>query len=285
MKKGILIILLAVITASCENIEKTVLDIPLSKYRGPDELSDASIESKTLTGDLENYEEKKILEVDRKIIKNAWLNFQVKDLLTSSDHIKKLIKEYDAYIISTNQYDNSHHYTEDLTIRVNADQLDSLLAKILRESLYTSRKSITTQDVTEEFIDIEIRMKNKKEVEKQYLELLKKAKTVGDILKVEKELRIIREEIEAKQGRLNYLKNQVALSTIYLNYYQEKDDIAQAPDKSFIRKIMIGLEGGWKGLLNFIIGLTYTWPFILILGGLGFLIVKWIKKRRLVVRN
>ena len=71
------------------------------------------------------------------------------------------------------------------------------------------RKNVSVQDVTEEYLDIEARLKTKKEVEARYIEILKsKTKTVEDVLKAEEQIRIIREEIEAREGRLNYLKNQ-----------------------------------------------------------------------------
>ena len=76
--------------------------------------------------------------------------------------------------------------------------------------------------MTEEFIDIEQRLKNKKEVQRRYIEILQnKAKTVEDVLAAEDKIRIIQEEIESREGRLRYLKDNIALSTINIEMYQE----------------------------------------------------------------
>jgi hypothetical protein len=63
----------------------------------------------------------------------------------------------------------------------------------MRESVYTDTKNITADDVTSEFVDVEARLKSKKEVEKRYLELLARAQKVTDVIEVENNLRVIRE--------------------------------------------------------------------------------------------
>ena len=74
--------------------------------------------------------------------------------------------------------------------------------------------------MTEEFVDLKARLKAKKELEDRYLQLLEQAKNVKEMLEIERELSNIREEIEAKEGRLQYLQNKVTLSTIYINFYK-----------------------------------------------------------------
>ena len=131
---------------------------------------------------------------------------------------------------------------------------------------------MTARDVTEEFVDIEARLRTKKEVEKRYLEILSKAATIKDILLVEEQLRVIREEIEAREGRLKYLQNQVSYSTINLEMYQK---LTFEPGFKFFSKIWKALKGGWKGLLNVLVGLVYIWPLLII--GVGVFI--WIRRR------
>src|SRR5690606_18336536 len=81
---------------------------------------------------------------------------------------------------------------------------------------------VNAQDVTEEYYDLETRLKTKKEVEARYIEILKsKAKTVEEILIAEDKIRYLREEIEAVEGRLRLLKNKVGLSTIQIEIYQD----------------------------------------------------------------
>ena len=139
-------------------------------------------------------------------------------------------------------------------------------------------ETISGQDVTEEFVDIETRLKTKKEVEKRYIEFLSRAKNIEEILKIENELRVIREEIEAKEGRLKFLNDRVAYSTINLNIYQNFDYTGASSKKpGFLNKLAEGISAGWSGILNFMVMLTYLWPVWLIGGGLIFL---WIKRRK-----
>ncbi len=98
-----------------------------------------------------------------------------------------------------------------MVIRVSNSDFENLLQEVSSDVKYFDQKEISSEDVTEQFIDIEARLKAKKELENCYLELLKKANKISEILEIEKELVVIREEIESKQGQLNYLQNKVAM--------------------------------------------------------------------------
>ncbi|HWY36385.1 MAG TPA: DUF4349 domain-containing protein, partial [Nitrosopumilaceae archaeon] len=144
-------------------------------------------------------------------------------------------------------------------------------------SLYTNYKNVRSDDVTAEYVDIETRLKTKKEVEQRYIDILRnKAKTVRDVLDAENEIRIIHEEIEAKTGRLNFLKDQVAFSTINLDFYQVTKVTGQ-PDRveySYLSEAGDAFKVGWDGLKRLVIGLIYIWPMYLI----GFLLYWGIKR-------
>jgi len=77
--------------------------------------------------------------------------------------------------------------------------------------------------VTEEFIDLETRLQNKISYLSKYNELLKKAKSVKDILEIEEKTRLIQEEIESVQGRLKFLNNQVDFSALDLQISKKLD--------------------------------------------------------------
>ena len=92
------------------------------------------------------------------------------------------------------------------------------------------------------------------------------------------ELAKIREEIEAKQGRLKYLQSQVSMSTIALRFY--KEDVAVQAQASFGSKIVNALKGGWNGVLTFFIGMLYIWPFLLITALVFYLVKRYLKRSR-----
>ena len=113
-------------------------------------------------------------------------------------------------------------------------------------------------------------------MEERYLELLKQAKTVKDIIEVENQLRQIREEIESTQARINYINQQVSYSTINLQIYE--NSARQTGDQNLLVRILNALRNGWDLLLSFVVGLLYIWPFILLLLLSYFLFRKFLRK-------
>ena len=214
--------------------------------------------------------------IEKKIIKTAELSIEVDDFKTARTALDGLLQKYDAYVGDESEQKYDYQISSDIVIRVKAENFDSLLNDMNGLSVHINSKHIKLSDVTEEFIDISTRLKNKKQVEQQYLEILKKAHTIDEILKVNEHLRVIREEIESKEGRLKYLKSQVSLSTIYLNMVQS---IESKDYPGFGQKFIKAIEGGWDGILIFILGLVYMWPFILIIAFVLWLIIRYRKKR------
>ena len=97
--------------------------------------------------------------------------------------------------------------------------------------------------------------------------LRKNAKTVKDILATENELRVIQEEIEAAQGKIKYMSNRVAFSTIQVEIYEtityKEEPVSY--EKGFLAKAKEGLLAGWSFIQNIAIGMLYIWPIILLL--------------------
>lgn len=214
--------------------------------------------------------------IEKKIIKTAYISFGVSEYKESRMNIDSLIKKHKAYVSSENENNSSYSISNTIIIRVPAENFEKLLSDLEGEATEFESKSINTSDVTEEYVDILTRLENKKKVEAQYVELLKKARTIAEILEVNEHIRVLREEIEAKEGRLRYLKNQVGFSTITLYMHQDYDTVSYG----FFHKIGDALSGGWDGFLTFIIGLIYIWPLILIGIGIWLLIRKAVRKRR-----
>jgi hypothetical protein len=217
-------------------------------------------------------------KVEKKIIKTANISIEVEDFKKARPALETLLNKYDAYVADESEQNYDYQITDEITIRVKAENFDNLLNDVSGLAVHVNSKHVKLSDVTEEFIDISTRLKNKKQVEQQYLELLKKARTIEEILKVNEHIRVIREEIESKEGRLKYLNSQVSLSTIYLSMYQRIESSVNYP--GFGYKLLKALEGGWDGILIFILGLVYLWPFIIIIVITIWLIIRYRKKRK-----
>lgn len=216
------------------------------------------------------------IKIEKKIIKTANISFGVSDYKISKPNIDSIIVKHKGYTASENENNSSYSISNTIVIRVPAENFTKLLEELEGEAEQFESKSINTSDVTEEYIDIIKRLENKKKVEAQYIELLKKARTIAEILEVNEHIRALREEIEAKEGRLNYLKNQVGFSTITLYVHEDYGTVSYG----FFHKVTDALGGGWEGFLGFIIGLLYIWP-LLIIASLVFIFVrKGVIKRR-----
>jgi hypothetical protein len=215
----------------------------------------------------------------KKIIRNADIRFQVEDYKKSTAAIVKSVKDSGGYISNSREDNNNYGLSTTMTIRVNSPQFDGLIDGLLKEAKFVNYKNITAEDITALFVDTEARLKTKKEVEKRYIDILKQAKTIEEILRVEDQLGSIREEIEAKEGQLKLMNDQVSYSTISLQFYESVEAVTQ-PEDGFFARIKKGIKTGWEMLVGFIVGVFYVWP-LLFLAGLGvFLFRRWRKDKK-----
>lgn len=212
--------------------------------------------------------------IERKLIKNGSIEFEVSSVAKTKGKIDVLVKEAGGYISSDNQNNYSGSPRFEQVVRIPADKLDAFISKIEELARKVDSKSISTQDVTEEFIDVETRLATKKQLEARYRELLKKASSVKDIIEVEAQLNNVRSEIESMEGRLKYLNSQVSYSTLSLNYYQPA-----AGNYGFGSRFMNSFGDGWRSLLDFIIALFASWPFIIIIGVAFWLFIRWRRRK------
>ena len=226
-------------------------------------LTDKSTESDELT-----------VPSDRKLIKKGSIKFETADLKKTKSHITKTVEVLGGYIAKDKIFDQKNRIIHRLEIRVPADKFDKLLDKISKNAKNIDKKEIQVNDVTEEYVDIESRIKTKKEIVDRYKQLLRQAKTVDEILKIEKEIGKLREEIESIEGRLKYLQDRIAFSTLRVEYYQ----MQESPFR-FGSKFVNALTKGWDILLTVIIGLTHLWALILIVV-IGIVIYRRYRKKR-----
>ena len=207
-----------------------------------------------------------------KIIKTADLSFQTSDLSTSYENLYTDIKKYKAIIQNDESGKNDESVYRNLTIRIPSQHFDSFIADISKGVQHFDRKEISQQDVTEEYVDTESRMKSKKKLEERYLQLLSKASKVSEMLEIEKKLAEIREEIEAKEGQLKYMQNRVSMSTVNIQMYTYNASESGAT-VSYGGKIWNSIKEGFNGLSNFMLSIISIWPFILIFVGV-FIFIK-----------
>lgn len=201
----------------------------------------------------------KLLINDRKIIKEGEIYFESSNFAETRKQIDKAIEKYEAYISKEDEHTYDERIVQSMVIRVPAENFDKLVTEISKGTKKFETKRIEVKDVTEEYFDIETRLKVKKETENRYRELLTQAKTVKDILEIEKQIGELRAEIESIEGRLRYLQDRISYSTLTVDFY-ERISIPVG----FFSKFRVGLKNGWNNFVWFLLGLVNIWPFIIL---------------------
>lgn len=268
--KKLFFFLFAALFISCESGKRSKIDMA-ERSVAEKETALTDRPSSPGTADLLNAPEQS------KIIREGYIFMEVKDYPLAVDQARQVLKRWKGYILKENEQTTDYQVQDELIMRVPAASFDSLVNDVLKLAWKVTNKSIEAKDVTEEYVDIEARLRSKREVEKRYIDLLQEAKNVNDILKVEEQLRVIREEIEAREGRLKYIQNQADYSTLNLTVTKK---LSTRTTIDFFFRIGEALKGGWRGLLGFIIAFVYIWPFILIIGVTLYLILRRNRKNK-----
>jgi uncharacterized damage-inducible protein DinB len=272
MFKQILVsICVALLAISCSNKEQYNSTANMEMLYDEEEPATDKL-VKAGSNDNDNREAK---EYSRKIIKEGDIAFETKDINSLTQFIHTQAKNTGGYIADETSYKYEQRIENRITVRIPADKFDEFLAIITDKAGSLDQKNIRVLDVTASYIDKETRIKSKKELEARYLDLLKQAKTVDEILKIEQQLGAIREDIEAVEAQLKSLKDKVSYSTLNITYYTK-----QGTGINFIDKLSEGAVQGWQNLLLFFVGLSYVWPFILIIVIIIFIAVRYERKRR-----
>ncbi len=223
------------------------------------------------------------IKMPDKIIKTGFVEMELDDYAKRMAEIANRVKAAQGYISNQNEQRDHYHITNTLSIRVVNQNFDDLINGLGDIAKNVVSKSVDMQDVSEEYTDLAARLKTKREVENRYLDILKNAKTIKDILLVEEQLRTIREEIESSEARLKFLDDRVSYSTITLQVFENLEYTAPASmQANFGQKILKAVTTGWNGILEFAIGLATIWPLLLIIGAGLFVVVRKIRHRRAV---
>ena len=206
------------------------------------------------------------IDWDKKIIKNASLNLEVKDYNVFSASLREKIKDLGGYISQEEQSQSDYKIENSIAIKIPVDQFDNAVVKLTANAEKLNEKKITSQDVTTQLLDIKSRMEAKRQVRLRYMDLLKQAKNMQEILSVQSEINGIQEEIESAAGRIEYLGHSSVFSTINLTYYQILNSTAKDNDKpSFGTELSNAFKNGWSWVGDLFVGLVSIWPLILLI--------------------
>ena len=160
---------------------------------------------------------------NRMIIHQAQLRVHVKDLGKAQLKIEQKVNEYGGYIVESNVYRESDRLVSGMiTVRVPEKHFQRFLADAEEEAAEILERNVTGQDVTEQYVDLESRVKSKRAVEERLLEFMGKAEKTADLLNISSDLAKVQEEIEVIVGQMKYFENQTSFSTIEIFMYEDR---------------------------------------------------------------
>ncbi|MFO7947949.1 MAG: DUF4349 domain-containing protein [Armatimonadota bacterium] len=223
-------------------------------------------------------------QMSRKIIRTGNIDIEVEDIEKTSSRIRQLAQESGGYVSDSNvrEGDEGLRYGS-ITLKVPAERFESVFEKLQTFAAEGTSVSYSqdAEDVTEEWVDLQARIENKKRAEQSLQKHLDREAELSDILAVEKELFRVRGEIEQLEGRMRYLKNRVSLSTITVNM----EEVPRAGLGGYTAwRIVYHLSNAWYSLIDFIRWLFIATIYVVIVGAPIYipiiLLVRWIGRRR-----
>ena len=155
------------------------------------------------------------------IVRTGDVSLVVADVATSLDEITRLAVDSGGYVVSSRLYGEEEDRRGNISVRVPDDGYDSVLAALRALAVRVESERTYSEDVTEQYIDLQSRLNNAEATEAQYLALLEKAEDVEDILRIYDSLSRVRSEIEQIKGRMQYLERTSSMSLISVNLEPE----------------------------------------------------------------
>jgi len=155
---------------------------------------------------------------ERMIVRQGSLVLVVADLSQAVQKAGETARSLGGFVIYSSQQEEG----ASIALRVPAEKFGSAVASLKGLALRVVNEDTRSQDVTEEYVDLEASLRNLEAAEAQYVEILKKAWDVEGMLKVQQELVNVRGQIERTKGRMNYLERTTAMSQIDVSFQPSK---------------------------------------------------------------
>jgi len=228
------------------------LDVPASEIATPSETTSSNRLAK------------------KKIVRDGRMRIQVENLSEAKSRLNTLVQQCGGYYGEERMEKGSREDRYQLKIRIPVERFETFVDDLEKQKGgKVLQKELQARDVTEQFLDLELRLKNKRGCLEQYRKILERANTTSEILSVQREVRMLEEEIESATGRLHHLDDLITWSTLDLTLLEEHE-YKYVPESNapFPMRFKESFARGWNNLLNTFLGLLACWPintFLLLL--------------------
>lgn len=185
----------------------------------------------------------------RMVIRNATLSLQVDKVDEAERNVRALVQNVGGYILDSSMTGTEDQRSIRLVFKIPSARFDDTLNELERLAGKVQSRSVSGQDVTEEFVDIESRLRNLRATEARLLEFLTQAETVEEALLVNEQLTALQAQIEQASGRITFLRENVAYSTINVDL-QPPVTFALTPAEGWQPGVVAGRA--WQAMLQFV---------------------------------
>jgi len=162
---------------------------------------------------------------DRMIVRTANMQLVVDDVRNTIDKITELAQNLKGYVVNSSSWKEGERIVGQITIRVPSSDFNHAMSVLRSMAVEVNSETTSSQDVTEEYIDLEATLRNLEATETQLLKLMEKAEKVEDILNVQRELSRVQQDIERTKGRMQYLERTSEMSLIQVVLEQSKLEV------------------------------------------------------------
>jgi hypothetical protein len=211
----------------------------------------------------------------RLVIQNADLAIVVKDPKAKMKEVSDLAREFGGFVVSSNLYQSSTSLGKqvpeaNIVIRVPSERLDEALTRIKKDAVDIQYENRSGQDVTDQYVDLQARLKAKQAAEQKLLEIMDQALKAEDVLNIYMQVQNVQTEIEQLKGQIKYLEDSAALSAISVRLIAEEgtQPIAVGPwkpegaAKAAIQDLVIFFQNFVEFLIRFVL---YTLPALVLI--------------------
>jgi hypothetical protein len=219
-------------------------------------------------------------DIDRKIVRNGYITLEVNDITAAITGVTAVANDLGGYVVSSNKSGDKDITYGQISIRVPSDRFDEAFDRIRKLAVNVPNESTNSQDVTEQYTDLQSQLRNLEATEAQYLELLKKAEKVEDILAIQRELSNVRGQIEQVKGRIQYIDRTTDMALIDVNLQKVKPIGGTAWNAlETLKSAARGLVTFGKGLADVLIWLVIFSPIWIIILVVVLYFTRWRHKK------
>lgn len=215
-----------------------------------------------------------------KIIREGNISIESKDVKASKKSLDQQLKQLGGYYERESaNTDNINRISYDLVMRIPSDKLDGFLTSVENGKDKITSKSLTSEDVSLQYYDLESRLKSKRAYLERYQAMVSSAKNVKELLEIQEQIRQLQEEIDSNESMMRNLSGQVNYSSLRINLFDYQSNLPMGSN-SFWSRVKSSFGFGGDLIANIVLGIIGLWPIFLIGSIIVFVVLRWRNRRK-----